>query len=393
MTIEDRWLLPQGIEEILPPATRRLECLRRDLLNLYDAWGYELVIPPLIEFLESLLTGTGNDLNLQTFKLTDQLSGRMMGVRADMTPQVARIDAHHLACDVPNRLCYMGTVLRTRSDGFGGSRSPFQIGVELYGHLGYESDLEVLSLLLETLTVAQISAIHLDLGHVAIFRSLVRQAGLDQEQEGVLFEALQRKALPELQERLEEYALPSVLQDMFLALVELNGGEEVLITAQRRLSAAGDEVHHATETLHQLLNAIRGQLSDLAITFDLAELRGYHYHTGVVFAAYVPERGQEIARGGRYDNIGRVFGRARPATGFSADLRTLLALSNLPAETPRTIYAPQSDDPALKSRVRELRRHGERVICALPGVDVEPRALGCDRLLIRQEGTWVIVPI
>ena len=206
---EDLWLLPEGIEEILPPAARRLERLRRDLLDLYESWGYDLVVPPLIEFLESLLIGTGNDLDLQTFKLTDQLSGRMMGVRADMTPQVARIDTHLLKRDGPVRLCYMGTVLRTRADGFGGSRSPYQVGVELYGHRGYESDLEVLTLMLKTLAAAELGEVHLDLGHVAIFRELVAQAGLDLEREVLLFEALQRKALPEIRQQLAAWAPPT----------------------------------------------------------------------------------------------------------------------------------------------------------------------------------------
>ncbi|MFZ1861336.1 MAG: ATP phosphoribosyltransferase regulatory subunit, partial [Candidatus Competibacter sp.] len=242
MTLEDRWLLPEGIEEILPPAASRLERLRRSLVDLYANWGYELVVPPLIEFLESLLTGTGNDLELQTFKLTDQASGRMMGVRADMTPQVARIDAHLLKREGPVRLCYMGTVLRTRGDGFGGSRSPYQAGVELYGHRGHESDLEVLTLLLETLAVAKIDNVHLDLGHVAIFRELMRQAGLSQDQEKRLFEALQRKALPEIRELLAAWRLPACYADLLARLAELNGGLEVLAEAEALLAGAGAQV-------------------------------------------------------------------------------------------------------------------------------------------------------
>src|SRR5512143_3725915 len=215
---EERWLLPEGIEELLPPAAWRLEQLRRRLLDLYSRCGYDLVIPPLIEFLESLLIGTGNDLELETFKLIDQLSGRLLGIRADITPQVARIDTHRLKRDFPARLCYFGTVLHTRGDSFGGSRSPLQVGAELYGHAGYESDLEVVSLMLETLTTAGLQEVQLDLGHVSIFRCLVRQAGLSEEQEAALFEALQRKALPELREQLQEYGLAAVLRDSFLAL-------------------------------------------------------------------------------------------------------------------------------------------------------------------------------
>ncbi len=395
MTGADRWLLPEGIEEILPPAAQRLERLRRDLLDLYLSWGYELVIPPLIEFLDSLLTGTGNDLDLHTFKLTDQLSGRMMGIRADMTPQVARLDAYQLKRGLPTRLCYMGTVLHTRGDGFGGSRSPLQVGAELYGHAGYESDLEVVSLLLETLAMAGVGEVHLDLGHVAVFRSLVRQAGLQQEQEGALFEALQRKALPEIREQLQVYALAEPLRAMFLALAELNGGEEVLGMAEQHLNLGDVAIRQALQTLSQLAAAIRQQAPGLSLTFDLAELRGYHYHTGVVFAAYVPGYGQEVARGGRYDNIGQVFGHARPATGFSVDLRTLRRLGTAADDslTPAIYAPPCSADAVLEVLVSELRRRGERVIRALPGADPGPRAFGCNRLLVRQNGGWVVVPV
>jgi ATP phosphoribosyltransferase regulatory subunit len=393
MIPEDRWLLPEGIEEILPPATDRLERLRRTLLDLYQSWGYELVIPPLIEFLDSLLTGAGDDLELQTFKLTDQLSGRMMGVRADMTPQVARIDAHLLKRAGPVRLCYMGTVLRTRADGFGGSRSPYQTGVELYGHHGHESDLEVLALMLETLQVAGVSEVHLDLGQVAIFRELIRQAGLDRERESILFEALQRKALPEIHAQLAEWALPTSCENWFLTLVRLNGGPEILDEADTQLAAGGPEVRAALATLRRLVEALRQQWPDLPIHIDLAELRGYHYHTGVLFSAYVPGQGQAVAQGGRYDEIGQVFGRARPATGFSTDLATLLLLGSTPETTATGIYAPPAGVGELEEQVARLRRQGERVIRALPGAEVEPRALGCDRVLVRPQGEWQVAPL
>ena len=391
MTVEDRWLLPEGIEEILPPAASRMERLRRELLDLYERWGYELVIPPLIEFLESLLTGTGNDLELQTFKLTDQLSGRMMGVRADMTPQVARIDAHLLKRAGPVRLCYMGTVLRTRADGFGGSRSPYQTGVELYGHRGYESDLEVLTLMLETLQTAGIGAVHLDLGHVAVFRALVRQAGLDREREGLLFEALQRKALPEIRQQLVGWALPAPCEQALLALAELNGGPEVLDEASLRLAAAGEGVREALVTLRRLIAALLRRWPELPIHIDLAELRGYRYHTGVLFAAYVPGQGQAVAQGGRYDEIGQVFGRARPATGFSTDLATLLLLAPATESAATGIYAPPVGDAGLERQVAALRSRGERVIRALPGAAAAPETLGCDRLLIQRDEGWDVV--
>lgn len=392
MMTQDRWLLPEGIEETLPPAARRLERLRRDLLDLYASWGYELVIPPLIEFLESLLTGAGDDLELQTFKLTDQLSGRMMGVRADMTPQVARMDAHLIKRTGPTRLCYMGPVLRTRADGFGGSRSPYQAGVELYGHRGHESDWEVLTLMLETLTVAGVSPVHLDLGHVTIFRELVQLAGLDRGREALLFEALQRQALPEIRQHLATWALPASSSDLILALAELNGGMEVLDEADVRLAAAGTNVSTALALLRRLVTALQQSWPDLPIHIDLAELRGYHYHTGVIFSAYVPGQGQAVAQGGRYDEIGQVFGRARPATGFSTDLATLLLLGTTPTASGTGIYAPARADVALDQRVAELRAQGERVIRALPGAEVEPQDLGCDRVLVQQEGSWSIAP-
>jgi len=393
MTTEDRWLLPEGIEEILPPAASRLEQLRRRLLDLYSSWGYELVIPPLIEFLESLLTGMGNDLELQTFKLTDQLSGRMMGVRADMTPQVARIDAHLLKRDGPVRLCYMGNVLRTRADGFGGSRSPYQAGIELYGHRGHESDLEVLTLMLETLAVASIGEVHLDLAHVAIFRELARRAALDPEQEALLFEALQRKALPEIRQQLAAWAPPAPYGEQLLALAELNGGPEALDEADVRLASGGEGVRAALATLRWLIAALRQQWPELPMHVDLAELRGYHYHTGVVFAAYVPGQGQAVAQGGRYDEIGQVFGRARPATGFSTDLATLLLLGSAPEPACTGIYAPAVADAALDRRVAELRRRGEQVIRELPGAAVKPEDLGCDRCLVWREGEWNVIPL
>ena len=393
MISEDRWLLPEGIEEILPPAAGRLERLRRQLLDLYESWGYELMIPPLIEFLESLLTGAGDDLELQTFKLTDQLSGRMMGVRADMTPQAARIDAHRLKRNGPVRLCYMGTVLRTRADGFGGSRSPYQAGVELYGHRGYESDLEVLTLMLETLRVAGVSEAHLDLGHVAIFRELVRQAGLNAEQEGVLFEALQRKALPEIHQQLAQWTLPAPYRERIEALATLNGGPEALDEAEARLAASGPEVREALVMLRRLVDALRQQWPDLPIHVDLAELRGYHYHTGVLFSAYTPGQGTAMAQGGRYDEIGQVFGRARPATGFSTDLATLLWLGASPEVAAAGIYAPPVGDAGLEEQIARLRRQGERVIRALPGAEMELHALGCDRGLAQQAGKWVVIPL
>ncbi|HMW28502.1 MAG TPA: ATP phosphoribosyltransferase regulatory subunit [Plasticicumulans sp.] len=394
MTVKYRWLLPEGIEEILPAGARRVERLRRDLLDLYGRWGYELVMPPFIEFLDALLTGFGRDLELETFKLTDQLSGRLLGVRADMTPQVARIDAHQLARAQPNRLCYLGTVLRTRGDGFGGSRSPLQIGAELYGHAGPESDIEIIALMLETLRLARVEGVHLDLGHVGLFRALARHAGLDERAEGELFDMLQRKSVPDIRAWLDETGLDAAHGEHFLRLASLNGGIEVLDAAGTALAGLGPEVGAALDALRRTAAVIARRYPGLPIHVDLAELRGYHYHTGLVFAAYLPQFGSEVARGGRYDGIGSAFGRSRPATGFSADLKALLELGEGELPAVAAIWAPAEDDAALEARIAALRNAGERVIHALPGAeDGGPRALGCDRVLVRRGSDWHIEDI
>ncbi len=392
MNRTDRWLLPEGIEELLPPQARRLELLRRRLLDLYATWGYDQVMPPFIEYLESLLVGSGHDLDLETFKLTDQLTGRLMGVRADMTQQVARIDAHRLQCDAPTRLCYLGTVLRTRPGGPAGSRSPLQLGAELYGHAGIESDTEVIALMVETLETCGIHDAHLDLGHVGIFRALAAHAGIDEEREAELFEMLQRKARAEIEVALAAAELTAEASARLLALIDLNGGDEVLEMARERLAGAGPEVDAAVASLAAIATALRRERPELTLHFDLAELRGYRYHTGVVFAALVPGHGEVVARGGRYDDLGRFFGRARPATGFSADLRTLLWLGDAEAtvRSDSGIFAPADDDPALCAMVRELRSSGERVIHALPGQAGTATELGCDRELVKQEQGWVV---
>jgi ATP phosphoribosyltransferase regulatory subunit len=388
------WLLPEGIDELLPAQARALEALRRELLDMYATWGYQMVVTPFIEFLDSLLTGTGRDLELQTFKLTDQSSGRMLGVRADITPQAARIDAHRLRHEAPTRLCYIGSVLRTRSDGFSGSRSPLQIGAELYGHAGVASDVEIVCLTMETLRIAGLSDIYLDLGHVGIFRSLAEAAGLDERQEAALFEALQRKASAEIAELVDAFGLEKDMRRMLLALAELNGGEEVLPLARKVLADAPPAVLTAIDYVDAVSANLRQRLPDLPVHFDLAELRAYHYQTGVVFAAFVPGEGQEVARGGRYDEIGEVFGRARPATGFSADLKTLMRLGSH-AAVPLTdaILAPDERAPGLQAKIDELRAAGRVVIGELPGQVGDASQMGCAYRLEQQGDDWVIVPL
>ena len=312
-----RWLLPEHIDDILPDEAARIEALRRRILDLFFENKYELVMPPLVEFTDSLLTGTGHDLDLRTFKLVDQISGRMMGVRADITPQVARIDAHLLNRKGVTRLCYCGSVLHARPAGPGATREPIQIGAEIFGHAGIASDLEVQRLLCQALAAAGVNGARMDVGHVAVFRSLVQAAEIGRELEVELFEALQKKDVPALK-ILTKRTDPKTRAALLL-LPDLYGGADVLDLAEKKLPRL-PELKQALETLRALAKA-----SPIPIGFDLAELRGYHYHSGVVFDAYCDRVGGAVARGGRYDEVGKAFGRPRAATGFSIELRSLAA--------------------------------------------------------------------
>ncbi len=395
MLQKDPWLLPDGIEEVLPDEAYYLESLRRKLLDVFACWGYRLVIPPFIDYLESLLTGSGHDLELQTFKLTDQLTGQLLGIRADMTPQVARIDAHNLRHDAPTRLCYEGTVLHTLGDALEKTRSPRQIGAEIYGHSGRESDLEVIRLMLEMLAIAGLQDVHLDLGHVGIYRELSAQAGLTTLQETELFDVLQRKAKTELVELMESYTIESRFKPLFLKLIELNGDSSILAMARKIFANAGDTINQALTDLQAIADKLAVLFPSLPINFDLAELRGYHYHTGMVFAAFVPGVGREIARGGRYDNIGKTFGRARPATGFSADLKLLVALSKTTniEPPPAIIFAPWVEDETLTDAVTLLRARGQVVIQQLPHQIGDAQQLGCHFVLEKHNQNWQVLPL
>jgi ATP phosphoribosyltransferase regulatory subunit len=393
MTLREHWLLPDGIEEVLPPQAAELEALRRRVLDLFRSWGYELVMPPFIEYLESLLTGMSHDLDLQTFKLIDQMTGRMMGVRADMTPQVARIEAHRLKRNAPTRLCYLGTVLHARASRLDGARCPLQLGAELYGHAGVESDVEIIRLMLETLARSGISPVYLDLGHMGIFRGLARLAQLEEEQESTLFALLQRKAVSDLAAQLREWKVPARAAAMIAALPELEGELGVLRAARRTLRGAPAQVQRAIDAMTAVGGALRREAPDLRLHVDLAELRGYHYHTGIMFAAYQPGRGQALALGGRYDNLGKVFGRGRPATGFSADLRELLPAVAASRVRNARILAPASNDPKLRALVARLRERGEVVVAALPGQSADAAEMDCARRLARVDGRWKIVKV
>ncbi len=390
MTLNNRWVLPEGIEEVLPAQAIQLEGLRRRLIDMYTAWGYDLVMPPLVEYLESLLSGTGHDLDLQTFKITDQLTGRMMGIRADMTPQVARIEAHHLKQNTPTRLCYLGTVLHTRPQGFSASRSPLQIGAELYGHQAAQSDVEILCLMVETLKLTGMESFYIDLGHAGIFRSLVKQAGLSAPQENQLFDVLQRKAKPELAELMQQWKIEKNMAMMLSSLPDLNGGEEVFQQASRVFKKADSSVLDAIKNLQDIAQQFKAQSADVNLHYDLSELRGYNYHTGVIFAAYAPGQGEAIAQGGRYDDIGKDFGVARPATGFSADLKTLVSLSGLSGETLQGIFAPISDEMSLHEFVRTLRAQGERVVMQLPEQQGDAKAMQCNRIIVKEATAWAV---
>ncbi|WP_114638415.1 ATP phosphoribosyltransferase regulatory subunit [Polynucleobacter necessarius] len=382
----NRWLLPEDIADVLPVQARKVETLRRAILDLYQSYGYELVAPPILEFLDSLLTGTGSDLNLQTFKLVDQLSGRTLGLRADITPQVARIDAHLLNRAGVTRLCYAGSVAHARTPVGGSSREQLQLGAEIYGCSNWEADFEAITLLIKTLDVAGLKNVYLDLSHAGILTGILADHQLDKETIETLYGFLQSKDRP----RLRQWAacLPAPIAQALLTLTELNGPcAEVLTTAKKALP------HHAAidQALADLERVVfaANQFKGVEFSIDLADLRGYQYHSGVMFAAYVDGLPQPIARGGRYDQVGQAFGRSRPATGFSLDLLTLASLSPLSVQK-LAILAPWVQDAALDRAIADLRSKGEVVIQVLPGELVEATEYECDRELIKQGNSWEV---
>lgn len=385
MTRADRWLLPEGVEEVLPPQALKLETLRRDILDLYQSCGYELVITPLIEYLDSLLVGSSHDLDLHTFKITDQLSGRMMGIRADMTPQVARIDARNLHRDGPVRLCYADNVLHTRPQGLLSSRVPIRIGAELFGHAGVACDIELIVLMAETLRLAGITPVHIVLGHVGIYRSLINAAGLLAEAESELFDAVQRKAFAETDAWLKNNVADQALCAMLKTLSRLSGDRAVLEQAEIAFATAPEPVRQALAELRQISDAVTARINFVSLGFDLSELRGYQYHTGIVFAAYTPSHGRAVAKGGRYNDIGKVFGRARPASGFDADLKILAGLSGRPDKVRNVILAPDKTDAALQALVKQLRSDGETVVTHLGDIEPDEVLMGelsCSRRIV-----------
>ena len=393
-TANKRWLLPDGVQETLPPDAAAVESLRHALLQVFERWGYDLVMPAMIEYMDSLLTGTAHSLDTRTFALVDQLSGKQMGVRSDMTPQVARIDAHLLADSAKQqrvaRLCYCGHLLHAIGDGITSSRTPLQIGAEIFGSDSISADVEVLSLMVATLHAVGLSEISMDVGHVGIFRNLVRNTEIDNDQEARLFDMLQRKSIPDLQQYLQELPLSPERRQQICQLALLNGDVSVINEARERYQDAGSEMLGCLDYMQNVVELLQLKYPRTLINCDLAELRGYSYHTGLVFAAFLPGQGREIARGGRYNDVGEVFGNARPATGFSADLLNLYQLCNVASGIPTGILAPDQHDAELIELIDKLRTHGERVVVDLTEAAVGAIDQNCNRHIIQVDGAWIV---
>ena len=379
------WLLPENIADVLPSEARKIEELRRLMLDNFRLYGYELVMPPLLEYLESLMTGAGKDTDLRTFKLVDQLSGRMLGLCADMTMQVARIDAHLLNRATVTRLCYAGSVLHTRPSGLHATREPLQIGAEIYGHAGLEADAEIQELALASLALAGFDSVRLDLSHVGLLRAIIAQDAAAMRDEAALYTLLRAKDAPGLRALTAGY--DAVTRDALLALPNLYGDIDVLARARDVLPP----LPGVLKALAELAALAGSALGRAEVAIDLADLRGYQYESGAMFALYVPGLPNAVARGGRYDHVGEAFGRARPATGFSLDLRELARL--LPtAERKHSIRAPWGSAPELKEKIAELRKAGEVVIQSMPGHSNEQDEFECDRVLVLADNgsSWIL---
>lgn len=380
------WQLPQAVEEVLPEQASALEALRRELLDLYKHWGYELVFPPLIEYSESLLTGLGADLDLLTFKLTDQLTGRTLGIRADITPQVARIDAHSYLKRGVSRLCYAGTTLHTHPKSLMASRCPVQVGAELYGDSSEQADIEIIRLLIETLRTSGVGALTLDIGHVGVYQAVFAAADIDQDDTDI-FDALQRKSAPDLAVALQDK--PAQTREWLTALMNMHGDIDTLDRARQTFGSSVPAVSQAIDQIETVIKALSAVAHDIDWYVDLAELRGLNYHTGLVFAAYAKGAGQALANGGRYDSVGQIYGRARAATGFAVDLKTLLAQGRYKTNSQGAISVPAIMDTKLESLINDLRASGQIVIRALLNEHDER----CDREIVLIDDVWTVRPI
>ncbi len=379
------WVLPDHIADVLPSEARHIEEIRRDLLDMARCYGYELVMPPMLEHLESLLSGTGEALDLQTFKLVDQISGRMMGLRADSTPQVARIDAHLLNRSGVTRLCYCGPVLHTRPAAPHATREPLQFGAEIYGHAGLEADLEVLTLTLDALKACKVGALTVDMADARIVGSLLDESGLSSSQKNEVLSALTSKDSSALTELTQP--CPQTVGAALRSLVNLYGNADVLQQARKELPALPG-ISQALDHLQWLA----GHLEGVKVSFDLADLRGYAYYTGMRFSIYAAGASDALARGGRYDEVGSVFGRKRPAVGFSLDVKVLAQAAEV-RPLRAAIRAPWGEAAALRAAIAELRRQGETVVCVLPGHESEVDEFHCDRELVQAAGQWVVTAI
>jgi ATP phosphoribosyltransferase regulatory subunit len=383
----NRWLLPENIADILPSEARKIEDLRRILLDRFQAYGYELVMPPMLEYLDSLLTGSGQDLNLKTFKLVDQISGRTLGLRADMTPQVARIDAHLLNRQGVTRLCYAGSILHTRAAAGSSSREQLQLGAEIYGHAGWEADLEIQALLNDVLNLSQVGEITLDMSHAGLLTAILGDFSPKPDSLDALYSALQTKDLPGLNQVLLDW--PSEVKSAVLALANLSGSPKKVLEQARQNLPKTATVKAALDELERLCAAVADLPNSPQLNLDLSDLKGYQYHSGVMFAAYVEGLPVAIARGGRYDMVGKAFGRSRPATGFSLDIMTLARISKKDSRK-TAILAPWSNDSTLSQEIAQLRAQGQVVIQLLPGHEQDGDEFHCDRELVNQKGAWVI---
>jgi ATP phosphoribosyltransferase regulatory subunit len=380
------WLLPEHIADVLPARARHIEALRRGLLDAAAGFGFELVIPPMLEHIESLLSGTGHALDLQTFKLVDQASGRTLGLRADSTPQVARIDAHMLNRSGVTRLCYCGPVLHTRAAGSGSTREPLQFGAEIYGHEGLEADLEVQDLALECLRASGVEGVVLDLADARVVRGVLAGVPVDAERLEAVYASLAAKDGAEIHRLSRDF--PADVRRSLEALIGLYGDESVLDAAARCLPDRA-VIAQALGDLRSLAAHARQAHPQLEVSFDLADSTGYAYYSGARFAAYARGASDAVARGGRYDEVGAIFGRNRPAVGFGLDVKDLALLTTGPA--PRApIRAPWTEDAALRAAMRELRSQGEVVVAELPGHAGDEAMIAASRVLVADSGRWAV---
>jgi len=384
------WLLPEGVDESLPYEASGIESLRRSMLDNFSRWGYQLVIPPIIEYVDSLLAGGAEDLDLQTFKVVDRGTGRLIGLRADMTPQLTRIDTHRMPTKSPQRLCYAGPVAHTFSEKFAGSRNPLQIGAELFGHSGVESDAEIITLLVNSLLIANIRSLTLEVTHIGIFRGICSAASFTHEFEDQVLEALVKKDRTSLTEMLEGEGVDSVVMTNLLLLIDLNGDLDIINEARKKFSSLPESVSEAIEELAALCDLLKQFIPEVELHVDLAELRGYRYHSGIMFAAYVPEMGRSIAWGGRYDGVQKQLGRDRGATGFSTDLRILEQFLEKDERFETVVIAPSGNDKKLLAAMGRYRKEGYTVIQSLPGQSDEWNQLSIEFRLVSRNDEWIL---